>query len=65
VDGYNLWTYSILLGDGKRLFADGTMPTALRRTQSMAFGNGAMLVSYEVAGKPEFGTTALDTDRPG
>jgi dihydrofolate reductase len=65
VDAYNLWIYPVLLGDGKRLFADGTVPTALRRTQSKVFGNGAMLVSYEVAGEPEFGTTALDTDRPG
>jgi dihydrofolate reductase len=65
VDAYNLWIYPVLLGDGKRLFAGGTVPTALRRTQSKAFGNGAMLVSYEVAGEPEFGTTTLDTDRPG
>jgi dihydrofolate reductase len=65
VDAYNLWIYPILLGDGKRLFADGTVPTALRRSRSTAFGNGAMLVSYEVAGTPAFGTTALETDHPG
>jgi dihydrofolate reductase len=64
VDAYNLWIYPILLGDGKRLFADGTVPTALRCTESRAFGNGAMLVSYEVAGKPESGTTVPDADQP-
>jgi len=65
VDTYNLWIYPILLGEGKRLFADGTVPTALRRTRSRAFGNGALLVSYEVAGKPEFGTTARDEEPIG
>jgi len=62
VDVYNLWIYPILLGEGKRLFADGTVPTALRRTQSRAFGNGALLVTYEVAGKPAFGTTAREEE---
>jgi dihydrofolate reductase len=59
VDQYNLWVYPVLLGSGKRLFGDGTVPTALRLIESRTFGNGAVLLSYEPTGKPEYGTTAL------
>jgi dihydrofolate reductase len=59
VDQYNVWVYPVLLGSGKRLFAEGTMPTALRLVESRTFGNGAVLLSYEPTGKPEYGSTAL------
>jgi dihydrofolate reductase len=59
VDQYNLWVYPLLLGSGKRLFGDGTMPTALRLVESKTFGNGAVLLSYQPTGKPEYGSTAL------
>jgi dihydrofolate reductase len=58
VDQYNLWVYPVLLGSGKRLFGEGTMPSALRLVQSRTFSNGAVLLSYEPKGKPEYGTTA-------
>ena len=59
VDQYYIWVYPVLLGSGKRLFGDGTVPTALRLVESRTFGNGAVLLSYEPTGKPEYGTTAL------
>jgi len=59
VDQYNVWVYPVLLGGGKRLFGEGTIPTALRLVESRAFGNGAVLLTYEPAGKPEYGSTAL------
>ncbi|HET6918642.1 MAG TPA: dihydrofolate reductase family protein [Jiangellaceae bacterium] len=34
VDRLNLWLYPLLLGSGKQVFADGTVPTALRLTES-------------------------------
>ncbi|MGZ4691911.1 MAG: dihydrofolate reductase family protein, partial [Acidimicrobiia bacterium] len=30
VDRFHLWLYPLLLGSGKQVFGDGTMPTALR-----------------------------------
>ena len=60
VDQYNLWIYPVLLGNGKRLFAEGTVPTALRLAESRTFSNGAALLTYEVEGKPEYGSTALE-----
>jgi dihydrofolate reductase len=59
VDQYNVWVYPVLLGGGKRLFGEGTIPTALRLIESRAFGNGAVLLTYEPTGKPEYGSTAL------
>lgn len=55
VDRLNLWVYPIVLGKGKRLFADGTVPTAFRLTTSRAFPKGAVLLSYARGGKPIFG----------
>jgi dihydrofolate reductase len=59
VDRYNLWVYPVLLGSGKRLFAEGTIPTALRLAESQTLSNGAVLLGYERAGKPQYGSTAL------
>ena len=37
VDRLNLWLYPLLLGSGKQVFADGTVPTALRLTESVTY----------------------------
>lgn len=56
VDEFNLWIYPVLLGTGKRLFADGTIPTTLRVVHSTTFANGTIQVTYARAGKPTYGT---------
>jgi dihydrofolate reductase len=56
VDRLDLWIYPVLLGTGKRLFADGTVPTALRLTGSSTFDRGAVRLSYERTGRPTYGT---------
>jgi len=61
IDRMSLWIYPVLLGSGKRLFANGTVPAALRLVDSTTYGNGAVNLTYERAGKPTSGTTALDT----
>jgi dihydrofolate reductase len=58
VDRLYLWVYPVLLGSGKRLFAEGTVPTALRLVESATFPKGAVLLTYERAGKPTFGSMA-------
>lgn len=57
-DRLNLWVFPVLLGSGKRLFGDGTVPTALRLAESATFPKGAVHLTYERAGKPTFGTMA-------
>ncbi|HUR69186.1 MAG TPA: dihydrofolate reductase family protein [Candidatus Thermoplasmatota archaeon] len=59
VDELDLWVYPLVLGSGKKLFASGTVPAALKLTRSRTFGNGALLLTYEPVGEPTYGTTAL------
>ena len=56
VDRLNLWLFPLLLGSGKHVFADGTVPTALRLIDSATFPNGAVHVTYDTAGVPTYGT---------
>ena len=58
VDRLSLWLYPLLLGSGKKVFADGTVPTALRLTESVAYPNGTLHVTYETAGLPTYGNLA-------
>jgi hypothetical protein len=39
-----------LLGSGKRLFADGTIPAAFKVTESTVTSKGVIIVNYERAG---------------
>ena len=50
VDTFWLMIYPITLGVGKRLFADGTIPAALKVTESEVTPNGVIVVNYERAG---------------
>lgn len=60
VDRMHLWLYPVLLGRGKRVFADGTVPTALRLTQSVTYPSGTLELTYEAAGVPTYGNLAVD-----
>ena len=62
VDRLNLWVYPLLLGNGKQVFADGTVPTALRLTESVTYPNGTLQLSYETAGAPTYGNLAGDDE---
>ena len=60
VDEYRLWIFPVLLGSGKRLFGDGTMPTGLRLVDTKTSSTGVVIHSYERAGKLEYGSFALE-----
>lgn len=55
VDRLNLWLYPLLLGSGKQVFADGTVPTALRLVGSVTHPNGMLQLTYDTAGTPTYG----------
>jgi dihydrofolate reductase len=59
VDRLHLWLYPLLLGSGKRVFADGTVPTALTLTESVRHSAGTVQLTYETAGAPTYGTMAI------
>jgi dihydrofolate reductase len=50
VDTFWLMIYPITLGDGKRLFAGGTIPAAFKVTESLVSSTGVVVVNYERAG---------------
>lgn len=58
VDRLNLWLHPLLLGSGKHVFADGTVPTRLRLVESVPHPNGTLQLSYEPAGQPTYGNLA-------
>jgi dihydrofolate reductase len=51
VDRYRLLVFPVVLGSGKRLFADGTIPSALRLVSSTVSGTGVVMGTYEPAGE--------------
>lgn len=55
VDEYRLFVFPVLLGTGKRLFAGGTAPAALRRVESVSGSKGGTYLRLERAGKPGYG----------
>jgi dihydrofolate reductase len=58
VDRLNLWLYPLLLGSGRQLFAHGTVPTALRLTESVTYPSGTIHLIYDIAGGPTYGSLA-------
>src|SRR6266436_4583926 len=58
VDNFWLMIYPITLGEGKRLFAEGTIPAAFKVTESIVGSTGVILMNYERAGVVEGGTIA-------
>jgi dihydrofolate reductase len=57
-DRFNLWLYPLLLGDGKQVFGEGTLPTALRLVESHTYPKGLLQLTYETAGVPAYGSMA-------
>jgi dihydrofolate reductase len=60
IDEYRLWVFPVVLGSGKRLFADGTIPAALRLTDSTVSTTGVVIGTYEPAGEVTTGSFALE-----
>ena len=56
VDELVLIVFPVLLGTGKRLFADGTIPRGLRLTEAKSTPSGVAIHTYERTGEPEYGT---------
>jgi dihydrofolate reductase len=60
VDQYRLWVFPLVLGSGKRLFADGTIPAGLKLVDSKVSTTGVVMGTYEPAGEVVTGTFAQD-----
>jgi dihydrofolate reductase len=60
VDQYRLWVFPVVIGTGKRLFGDGTMPSGLRLVDSKVSSTGVVMGTWEPAGEIPIGTFAAE-----
>ena len=60
VDRYRLWVFPLVIGSGKRLFSDGTIPSALKLVDSTVSTTGVVIGRYEPAGEIVTGSFALE-----
>src|SRR6266436_8305752 len=61
VDAMSIFTVPVVLGGGKKLFADGSAPHSFRLTRSRVSPNGLIVGHYEREGEIKIGGTALDS----
>ena len=71
VDTLRLWQFPVVIGAGKRLFGEGTIPASFRLVDTQFATTGAVLHVYERAGALRYGevevgqeTVIFDPDAP-
>jgi dihydrofolate reductase len=60
IDEFHLWVFPLVLGSGKRLFGNGTIPGGLRLVDSKAATTGVVIQRYARAGAIQYGTFEVD-----
>src|SRR5262249_2657800 len=61
VDGISIFTVPVVLGSGKKLFADGSAPHSFKLTRSRVSPNGLILGHYERVHEIKIGDTMLQS----
>ena len=61
IDEYNVWTFPIVLGRGKRLFTEAAKPSALRLVRSQVSTSGVVMSTYVPGGEVQLGTFTDNT----
>lgn len=62
VDEFSVLVFPVVLGTGKRLFGEGTIPRSLQLVDTKTFPAGVILQRYERVGVPEYGAIGLETE---
>jgi dihydrofolate reductase len=60
VDRYRLLIFPVVVGSGKRLFSEGTVPSWLKLVDGEISTSGVVMGTYEPVGKIPIGSFALD-----
>jgi dihydrofolate reductase len=60
VDAMSIFTLPLVLGGGKKLFADGSAPHSFKLTSSRMSSTGVLIGHYERGGEIKIADTALD-----
>jgi len=58
IDEYNVWTFPVVLGRGKRLFSETATPSALRLVRSQVSTTGVVMSTYVPGGDIKPGSFA-------
>jgi dihydrofolate reductase len=58
IDEYNVWTFPVVLGRGKRLFSETARPSALRHVRSQVSTTGVVMSTYVPNGDIQPGSFA-------
>ena len=64
IDRLTLMTFSVILGQGKRLFGEGTPARAMTLVEQKFTRSGNIIATYEPAGEVETGTFATEEPSP-
>ena len=60
VDEFRLWVFPVVIGSGKRLFAEGTIPAGLELVNNKTSSTGVVMGTYVSAGELVTGTFGVD-----
>jgi dihydrofolate reductase len=60
VDQFRLWVFPLVIGSGKRLFSEGTIPSGLALVDHKVSTTGVVIGTYEPAGEIATGSFAPD-----
>jgi dihydrofolate reductase len=61
VDEFHLLVFPVLIGSGKRLFAEGTIPSGLKLVDTTTSSTGVLVSTYARDGKVEYGAMGPET----
>ena len=60
IDQFRLWVFPVVVGSGKRLFEDGSVPSGLKLIDSAVSTTGVVIGTYVPAGDIPTGSFALE-----
>jgi len=63
IDTLRIWQFPVVLGTGKRLFGEGTIPCSFRLVDTRQTTTGAVLHVYERAGNLKYGEVEVGQER--
>jgi dihydrofolate reductase len=61
IDEFRLWIFPLVLGKGKRLFDDGTVPAGVELTSSQVSSTGVIMATYRSGAEIKYGSFAAET----
>jgi dihydrofolate reductase len=60
IDEFRIWTFPLVLGNGKRLFDGGTVPAGLELTSSQISSTGVIIATYRSGAEIKYGSFAAE-----